>query len=357
MSVKIRSPSIPPEEEKASDVKKYRFSRVGELRPNDIPEDLDFSDADRDSFPLSKETSLFVDAVFPDAYVQVGNRSGARNNIAGGDGESVTKCTYTVSEEGQDVDRKEKIVIELKRSATTKPKKQSTEGSNAKEAVARGNTGIGAWIVTPRRDTSKPEHNEGHSGSSQTKTISKERHSSSKKQKQSRSRSHDHRKSSASVIQTGGKTVDEYTKLCEDIISGNYKTSTVNEPVQNPYSVFDAPDMSEIMKQIRHRVGLELGISSTLDEVFPVSCGYDHRAHEGIDLTKTGITSSVPAELGHLVISRFQAEMRLMGNPNNMEARQILWQVEQKVCSPVSPVILLTICGDVPVVERLAQIT
>jgi hypothetical protein len=303
----------------------HHSSQVGELRPDNIPEDLDFSDDDRNSFPLSKETSLFVDAVLPDTYLQVGDRYGAS---ADSDGESPAKCTYTASDDGQEVvDRKDKIVIKLKRSTTTKSKKQSSERLSGKEgstsAAAGRNTAIGAWVITPKSATSKVD--------GQTKTSSKERHLSSKKQKH---------KGSASVIEAGGKTVDEYTKLCQDIISGNYKTSTVNESTKNPYSVFEAPDMSEIMKQIQQRVGVELGISSTIDEVFPVSCGYDHRAHEGIDLTKTGITSSVPAELGHLVISRFQAEMRLMSNPNNMEARQILWQVEQKVCSPVSYILI-----------------
>ena len=301
-------------------------SRVGELRPTDIPEDLDFSDDDNNSFPLSKETGLFVDAVFPDARVQVEDKS--RN---GGilNRENVTKCTYKSLENDSDaVDRKDKIIIELKRS-TGKSKKQSIEMSSTREVTPRESTGIGAWMFTSTRDRSDIKHRER---STRTKTSSRDKHSSTKKQKQSQTASHERRKSLASIIQVGGKTVDEYTKMCQDIAAGTYRSPfTANESLRNPYNVLDAPDMTEIMKQIRHRVGIELGISSSLDEVFPVSCGYDHRAHEGIDLTKTGITSSVPAELGHLVISRFQAEMRLLSNPNNMEARQILWQVEQKV--------------------------
>lgn len=320
-------------EEKSTEVR-GPFYQVGELRPNDIPEDLDFSDAGSDSFPLSKETSLFVDAVFPDARVQVeGKGRGGRS----ADGDCMTNCAYTALEDGGDVvARKDKIVIELKRSTAIKTKRQSADRSNAGrsnagEAAGRDDTGLGTWIVTSKRDKSDAGHRERHSSSSQTKRSSRDGHSSARKRKRSRSQSHERHKGSASIIRAGGKTVDEYTKMCQDIASGTDNLFNVNEPVRNPYSVMDAPDMSEIMKQIRHRVGVELGITSTLDEVFPVSCGYDHRAHEGIDLTKTGITSSVPAELGHLVISRFQAEMRLMGNPNNMEARQILWQVEQKV--------------------------
>ena len=312
---------------------------MGQLRPENIPEDLEFSDAEPDgAFPLTKEQSLFTGI----SKIQCDNDGDVTGRVLDGD------ASDSLCHDGDDMHKlKErpsngKIVIQLKPSSKVRrappPPPPPSKSRNNSTLL------LGTWKEVESTASSKRRH--------RRRSHSPER---DRRRRQQRQRSR-------SPLPLPGKQLDKtaelkhYLAMCRsiaekeetaarDLATQYYNPSMVYAATRHPFAVGDnrpappapVPSTVDVLEQIRRRINVQSMDSASLTDLFPVSCGVEHRdnpASSSMSSATSANDVSATAEksvVDQLVSKRFLAQRRLQFDPYDYIARQTLTEVEREV--------------------------
>lgn len=163
----------------------------------------------------------------------------------------------------------------------------------------------------------------------------------------------------------GGKTIAELTAFCKQLqeekesINSDSTSATAqageedSQPVaHHPFLIRDKPDITipPVIFPVNKPIVPTVDSSKPLQEQFPVSCGSKHREKEtvtdGAEVVANVDGSAIqtqpipevfpqpPAEkldISELVAKRMDAQRRLQGNPNDIEALLTLQEIQMKM--------------------------
>eukprot|EP00118_Oscarella_pearsei_P011763 m.81648 g.81648 ORF g.81648 m.81648 type:complete len:627 (+) comp36241_c0_seq2:202-2082(+) len=319
------------EKPKETFVYKEEGHKIGQLRPEDIPEDLDFSDPEPEgAFPLSKDRPLPpTDIILP--------RIESRDYGSIGGGESQERP----EESGNQLERDGKIVIELKSRAS---KIIKSRRSRQAESVV-GSSGdyressMGSWQVTAvrrQRSRSRSRSRERDRRRRRSRSRSRERDKRRQVSERKEESSTSLKKSLEYYLDKCRYLAEEETRAAQSLASEYYNPSMVYQSYAHPYDVKDqplvVPNMADVLSQIRHRVAMQQMDPASLMDLFPVSCGVEHRKEEDTVTSTSTVPDGVDSSIVNKLISkRFLAERKLNFDPYDYIARQTIQEVGKEV--------------------------